>query len=281
MEDQNTQLIVKVASGVVAAAVISFVAWRCMKKTDRKEYPQDTVILHQLSRGPYAPTISQFILKLETYLRMANIPYRNVHSRQKSKKGKYPWIEYNGEEICDTEFIIEYLNEKFEIDLNKQYSATDLAIARAFQKMLEENTFWAVTLDRWLFDKESTGLRLVKLHPIGIFFLRRLVKKSTYYHGIGRHSKEEVYHILDLDLKSLSEFLGKKKFLLGDEPCQADASVFGQLGQIYWHGFGNPCYTVYFKKYKNLCDYCERMKDKFWPDWEQCITKGGTQKATK
>ena len=30
-----------------------------------------------------------------------------------SKKGKVPWIVYNGEQVDDSEFIIQYLNNKF------------------------------------------------------------------------------------------------------------------------------------------------------------------------
>ena len=38
--------------------------------------PKDTkVILHQCPRGYYTPCIAPFSLKLETYLRVANIPY--------------------------------------------------------------------------------------------------------------------------------------------------------------------------------------------------------------
>jgi hypothetical protein len=59
-----------------------------------------------------------------------------------SKKGKYTWIEYNGEEVADSEFCIEYLNKKFEIDLNKNFTTRETGAARAFQKMLEENTYW-------------------------------------------------------------------------------------------------------------------------------------------
>lgn len=36
----------------------------------------DSVILHQLERGKLTPCISPFALKLETYLRMAGIPYQ-------------------------------------------------------------------------------------------------------------------------------------------------------------------------------------------------------------
>jgi len=63
-------------------------------------------------------------------------------------------------------------------------------------------------LDRWYYDKECRGLRLVKVPWIKIYFFQRLVKRATYYHGIGRHSQEDVLHILDCDLRSLSDFIG-------------------------------------------------------------------------
>lgn len=41
-----------------------------------KEHPVNTVILHQIGRGPYAPSMTPFAVKLETFLRMAKIPYQ-------------------------------------------------------------------------------------------------------------------------------------------------------------------------------------------------------------
>lgn len=43
-----------------------------MSKLDLK----DTVILHCIERGKPIPSISPFVLKLETYLRMVDIPYQ-------------------------------------------------------------------------------------------------------------------------------------------------------------------------------------------------------------
>ncbi|KAJ8313240.1 hypothetical protein KUTeg_009208 [Tegillarca granosa] len=71
----------------------------------------------------------------------------NVHSYEMSPKGKMPWIEYNGEIVSDSQFCIEFLNKKFDKDLNKHLSLENKAIGRAFQKMLEENTYWFVYLN--------------------------------------------------------------------------------------------------------------------------------------
>lgn len=37
---------------------------------------KDVVVLHQLDRGRFTPSISPFPLKLETYMRITKIPYQ-------------------------------------------------------------------------------------------------------------------------------------------------------------------------------------------------------------
>lgn len=271
----------KIVGSSLVATVIVFKVWRKITSSrPKKDYPADTVILHQLGRGPYAPSLTPFAVKLETYLRMTKIPYINDHSMVASKKSKFPWITYNKDDIADSQFCIEYLNKVHGINHNKGFSPKELAVARAFQKMLEENSYWALVLDRWVYDKDMKVLSFFKVSRLLRYMVSRNCKKMAHGQGMGRHSVDEVYHILDLDLKALSDFLGSKKFLLGDSPCVEDCSIFGILTQLYWQSFGNRAEQT-FKRYTNLCDYCDRMKETFWPDWEECITKGGTVKATK
>lgn len=40
-------------------------------------------------------------------------------------------------------------------------------------------------------------------------FLRRIISKETWGHGIGRHSKEDVWKIAVKDMEALSNFLGE------------------------------------------------------------------------
>lgn len=279
MEDKNVLMCAKIAGGTAVAFVISYVAWKRLKRHVGKEYPADTVVFHQPGRGPNVPSMTPFAVKLETYLRMANIPYVNVFSLERSKKNKFPWIEYNGEQVADSEFCIEYLNRRLGIDLDKKFTDREKGQARAFQKMLEENTYWTLVLDRWVFNKKYPVREVFKIPFYLWFLMKRNITNMAYAAGMGRHMQEEVYHIMDLDLKALSDFLGQNKFLLGDTPCQADCAVFGQLTEMYWQSFGTEMLTV-IKKYKNLCDYCERMKEKFWPDWDKC-TLEGIKNATK
>ncbi|KAJ8303125.1 hypothetical protein KUTeg_019521 [Tegillarca granosa] len=74
------------------------------------------------------------------------------------------------------------------------------------------------------------------------------------------------------DLKALSDFIGKKKYLFGDKPSEMDCAIFGQLAQMLWQSYGNQSEKA-LKGFPNLCDYCERMKETIWPDWEKCTTR--------
>lgn len=38
--------------------------------------PKDVVLVHAFPKGRFAPNVSPFVLRLETYLRLAKIPYQ-------------------------------------------------------------------------------------------------------------------------------------------------------------------------------------------------------------
>ena len=94
-----------------------------------------------------------------------------------------------------------------------------------------------------------------------------------YKHGIGRHSNEEIQSIAIEDLKAVSAVLGSKKYIFGEQPSTIDAAAFGIISNII---YGNPpesSLTLYVKNnFQNLISYVERIKENFWPDWEQrCV----------
>ncbi|XP_052722079.1 failed axon connections homolog [Crassostrea angulata] len=269
-------------TATVGIVLVKVIKWR--KKRVKKNYPPNTIIHHQIGRGPYAPSITPFAVKLETYLRMTKVPFMNEHDSltNRSSKGKLTWIEYNGQEIADSEFCIKFINKTFNIDLDKNFSDEEIGAGRAIQRMVDEHLYWPLFLIRWVYDPRQ-GIDVGKqlgfsswFMSLGVFF----AKKQSYAQGVGRHTEEEVLQVMDEDLHALSKFLGKKKFMLGEEASQTDCAVFGILSQIHWHGCGGAS-EKFYKKYPNLSAYCERMKAEFWPDWDDCITHGGTRKASK
>lgn len=69
-------------------------------------------------------------------------PLQNYFDGSLSAQGKMPWIEYNYEQVCGTEFIIDFLEEKLGVSLNKSLSAQEQAVARAITTMVEEHLYW-------------------------------------------------------------------------------------------------------------------------------------------
>lgn len=59
-------------------------------------------------------------------------------------KGKAPWITYNGIDVADSEFCIEYLSNILDKDLTAKFSPAEQGMARAFLKMTEESTMWYI-----------------------------------------------------------------------------------------------------------------------------------------
>lgn len=67
--------------------------------------------LFQFPRMFGVPNLSPFCCKLETWLRIARIPYEvvNTSDPRKAPKGKLPFIEDAGHRIGDTSLIVDHL----------------------------------------------------------------------------------------------------------------------------------------------------------------------------
>ena len=61
--------------------------------------------------------------------------------------------------------------------------------------------------------------------------------------GMARHSEGDVMEVMDEGFAALSALLGDKKFLLGSEPCIADASAFGFLDKCVFSAFAPFCHA--------------------------------------
>lgn len=278
----NKEVIIRyspyIGGGLLAFGTAVFIYKRVFKSRARKcgrDYPKDTVIVHQFKKGKYAPSLGHFVVKLETYLRMAKIPYEPFYSpfRDGGPKNKIPWIEYNGVTMGDSQLTIQYLNKELNIDLNKHLSPAERATAWAIQKWLEEFTYWLNVHTKWTICVNDFLSTFLKLPLLWKPFIVRKFQKMTYTVGVGRHSNEEVGEMMVHDLRMLSELLGDKKFFMGEEPCELDCAAFGQLAQYRWHT-PHKCqgWKLLTEELTNLMQYTDRMKSLYWPDWEDRIT---------
>ncbi|CAI9720807.1 Hypothetical predicted protein [Octopus vulgaris] len=224
----------------------------------------DKVILHFKTLG--SPELSPFRLKLETYLKLCQIPYELSHIRQLSSKGKLPWIEHNGVVVEDTQFCIDYLNNSFNVDLNEKLSPYERSLSRAFQVMIEENTTWCLLLSRWKYERKPKFFQALKVNVVFTYLITKSLMRKSSGHGIGLHTWEEIKSIAKKDLTALSDFLGEKKYLFGNFMTLADCSAFGLLVQICYNHTDSYLHQLVNDSFPNLKDYCDRIRNEYYPD---------------
>lgn len=211
---------------------------------------------------------SPFVLKLETYLRLAGLDYNAniVMDPRKAPKGKLPYIVDDGKTISDSTHCIDHLKEKYGDPLGKGLTAEQRAIGHAVKTMLEERTYWALVNLRWMEPQNAAVIRDTWFGEIPAF-LRGFVfgkiikdmKKGMQAHGIGRHSDAEIYAFAIDDLKTVEAILGDKPYLLGSAPSEYDASVYGLFANFMAKPFPSKM-SAYIQSSKTLSAYIDRME---------------------
>lgn len=233
---------------------------------------ETTIELYQFVPAWGLPNASPFCLKLETYLRMADLPYTTIATNdiRTAPKGKLPYIRDRGQTIADSNLIIDYLQQTYGCNLDEHLNASEAAIALAMRRLIEENLYWVLTYSRW---QDSQNWEATKaaffgdLPPILRQVIPPLARKQTsknlHGQGMGRHSAAEVYQIGIADAIALSDFLADKPFFLGDRPTTLDASAYGVLANILWVPIESPLKEK-VQTLANLVAYCDRLKAQFY-----------------
>ncbi len=232
-------------------------------------------MIKQYNFGPWGELAdpSPFCLKLDAYLRMADLEFESVSGAKNLKqapKGKLPYISDQGKIIADTTFILDYLKQTYGDPLDSDLTDEQLAIQHAFTKMLEENLYWCLLWSRWIssegwpemksaiFGKLASPLRAV---VPGI--VRRGVRESRKRQGLGRHTEMEIKQIARNDFQALSSYLGQKRYFFGDQPATLDAIAYAFLASFVLAPFDSSMNDI-ATEYSNLVAFCERVHSRWY-----------------
>jgi glutathione S-transferase len=219
---------------------------------------------------------SPFVAKAETLLKLANLPYRTAKAQfRKAPKGKVPYIEDDGELIGDSTLIRWHLEKKYGVDFERGLSPSERATAWAFEKMAEDHLYWAAVGERWLneanFDRGPRAFFAsapAPIRPLIIALVRRKVRRAMRAHGMGRHSKEEIAALGTRSVDAIADFLGDKKFFMGDHPFGVDATMFAFAAGGLCPLFAGPLQQA-AARHDNLKRYVGRMAASFYPDFPE------------
>lgn len=218
------------------------------------------------------PNVSPFCMKLETYLRMTNLPFQivQVNDPRKSPKGKFPFIKDEGFVVSDSGLIIEYLKEKYGDVLDANLTPLQKAQALTLQRMLEEHLHWTIVYSRWV-DLVNWPRVKQDFFSRAPFIVRRFVSemlrkniiRTLHEQGIGRHTPYEIEQMGLKDLDALHAILNNKPFLMGAEPTSIDACGYAFIANIMQSPLTSKL-TEYVKSQTNFVDYCARMKQRYY-----------------
>lgn len=220
------------------------------------------------------PNASPFCMKLELYLRMAELPYRNRYTLElhRAPKGKLPWIDDDGTSVADSGLIIDYLKRKFSDPLDADLTALQRAQALAITRLLEEHLYWAVLHDRWM---TETGWAMTRpaffgampwpLKLIVPIVARRGIRAQLQGQGMGRHTPEQIHALGIADVDALAALLGDQAYFLGANATSVDAVAAAFLANILMVPLQTPIKAA-AAGHPNLVAYCQRMAQRYFPE---------------
>lgn len=211
---------------------------------------------------------SPFCMKVEVYCRLAKIPYRTevLMNPAKAPKGKLPFVRHENMELGDSEFILDYLQQRFSVTLDEGLSDRDKALARTVRIMCEEHLYWALLYNHWQDEQVWPLVREVFFAAVP-FPLKKLVGtvsrnsviKQLYAAGMGRHTQSEVYATAVADIDALAALLGDNDFVLGANVTRVDASVYASLANLAVPPLPSPMKEA-IQRHANLTAYLQRMQ---------------------
>lgn len=229
--------------------------------------------LYQPSRAFGLPNPSAFCVKLETYLRMAAIPYEiAIGDPREAPKGKVPWIDDDGHVLGDSTFIIQYLKRKHGDSLDDRLTPYQQAQGHAIKKLVEESLYFVSSYSKWAEDdgfaiysaELFAGMPEEQLKYVPEMVRKRALDKLSAQ-GIARHSSREVYELGVQDIVAFGSLLGDGPFLFGERPTSFDASAFGVLGNLKDGPFASPVRDK-IRSTRNIADYIDRIRQRYFAD---------------
>lgn len=186
------------------------------------------------------PSASPFCTKAIWLLNMSGQSWgrEDTLDPRSMPKQKLPAIRVDGQLIHDSDAIRAWLEVQGH-DFDAGLTDMERATSRAFIRMAEEHLYFHVVLDRWGNDTvwplvRDTYFQAIPA-PLRRFVtarLRRKVLRGLRTQGLGRLTPTERLARIEPDLGAIATRLWQGRFLFGDRPTAADASVAAMLAAM-------------------------------------------------
>lgn len=232
------------------------------------------LILFQFPPAWGLPNASVYCMRLETFLRIHELPYdvKYVVNPARGPKGKLPFVKLDGAIYADSEIIMSRLLSTMTNPVDSQYDKNTLALGTLIEQVLCDRVYWLMLYFRWQHEAgwEQTKQLFFKRVPWWLkWYLPGKVRKkmlhSLYAQGVGRHSTEEVLDMLRRSFDAIATMLGDKPYCLGQYVSSVDATLFTFLMNFMAVPY-NCVSRQLVMQYPNFKTYCQRMWKQFYPE---------------
>jgi glutathione S-transferase len=214
-------------------------------------------------------------MKLETWFRMAGIPYvaRSLSAPPKSPSRKIPYIERpDGSLLADSSVIIETLTRERGVKLDEGLSPMERALGVMVQRLCEEDLYFLMLYQRWC---DEAGWAVTApayfdtmpwvVRTLVVPMVRRQLRQAAWGQGVARLSDAHRDQKGIADVRALAELLSDKPFFF-TRPSSIDAVAYAFLANLLWTPIRSAVQDD-ARRQPNLVAFCERMKETYWKDW--------------
>jgi glutathione S-transferase len=178
-------------------------------------------------------------------------------------------LEHEGKVIADSDHIVQYLSS-LGFDLDQHLDPEQKARSTAIRRMVEEHLYWPMVYSRFVDEPSWSHSRdlLLKDVPKGIrpfvgWLFQREVRAALRGHGMGRHSKREIYGFGCADIEQLALLLGTTDYFMGERVSGLDATAYAFLACILIPELQTPL-TLKVLEFDNLTRYVERLRLEYY-----------------
>lgn len=221
----------------------------------------------------YAPSFDQiaaspFCVKAIWLLNMSGQKWQREDSMdpRKMPKQKLPVIRVGQKMIHDSDNIRAYLEQEG-ADFDAGLTDMEKATSRAFIRMAEEHLYFHCVMQRWGEDSVWPIIREQYFSAVPKLLrgfvtnkIRKGVMQGMHMQGLGRLTPEERLQKIEPDLQAITTRLWHGKFLFGDRPTAADASVAPMLAGMRTTP-GKTLIKTRIAEDEILCRYVDRAED--------------------
>lgn len=231
------------------------------------------VKVFQFPRMFAIPNLSPFCCKLETWLRIAGVPYEVVDTPdpRKGPRGKVPFIDDGGTRIPDTTHIIEHLKRTRGVDPDATLDAQQRATALLVQRTLEEHYAFILVYTHlyWAEGRRHTDARFnvipAFVRPLVVPLANAAVRKILHYQGTLRHTHDEIMQAAIADWEAVLQVMSDGPYFFGAAPTTVDATIFGTLASTVLTPVESPIRDFLRSKPRALA-YAEGVRERLFPE---------------